>query len=440
MTALYVCNIAAFFLIALLAPVALTRRFGLGALNLLTIPVACLLPVNALTTLSGPALFLEDGCFNPYFQYALLVSNVHDLLAALVTVVVVVRLVRHPALRRAGERLAAGASAARPGRMRLAGAAFLALFLLSFVLLAQHSFSVAQWIASPRTGYQLHRTGAGQWFALCISCLSVSLVLATAYARSTHAILFLAPAYLLLCYLLGSKGIVIQFSIYVVVIFVVRRYRHFGAVAALVLVGATAGTAATFIGGSASGQVDFQSIADYSDYYVNAAHYYQSYLGGSLPLFHGQVFLSSFWAVVPRFLYPDKPYVYGVINVVDVFYPGAAENTNTPAFATIDYFADFGWLGVVTSGLLGLSTLFRAVLYAVVLPRLREFDPHAAPGGARSRLLAYAFLLLVAPDFLMLMDFPVNFIMCAFVVLVIEVANRLRYVGPPQAAPQGAPG
>ena len=183
------------------------------------------------------------------------------------------------------------------------------------------------------------------------------------------------------------------------------------------------------------GQVGLDQISTYSDYFVNAAHYYERYLDGTVPLFYGQIYFTSFWGAVPRALVPDKPYVYGVTKVAEIFFPGASEAAATPAFATVDYFADFGWLGVVGSVLFSTSNLLVVVLYAALLPRLKTFS--VANQTSHGRILFYAFLLLVAPSFLLFFDFPLNLIVAAFVIAVIELANRVRYV--PQAFQANTP-
>lgn len=435
MPVLYCLNIAAFFLVVLIGPVYLTRRFKLGGLNLLTIPLFSLLPLSFTTGFSGPFFFLEGGWFNPYFQYALLVNNVHELFTALALVFVVSRLHRSAAFQARVARITAAGGPARPERMRTAALVFLGLYLASFVLLAQHSFSVAQWVADPRTGYQLHRTGAGQWFAFCITFLSVSLVLATVYARSAPQILWMAPGYLFLTYLLGSKGLIVSAALYVVIILTLRRYRYLNVVGLVILGGAGGLVFYNFF--TTFGEVGLDQISQYSDYFVNAAHYYERYLNGTLPLFNGDIFLSSFWATVPRSLFPDKPYVYGTIKVSEIFFPGASEAKATPAFATVDYFADFGWPGVIGSALFSSSNLFLAVLYAVILPRLGTFNPENR--RTHGRVLLYLFLLLVAPSFLLFFEVPLNFLVAAFVIATIEIANRLRVARGPAGAGAPAP-
>ena len=425
MVLLYWLNIALYFILPLLFPLYVTRYFRIGWLNLVTIPLVSGLPLVFVTTLSGPFAFLEDGLDNVYFQYALLVSNVHSL-ATLVSLIVLVRLfTRQSGLKHLVDRLANSGGPALPERMRLGAWVFLGLYFVSFLLLTRET-GLVTWLLDPRSNYQLHRTGVGQWYALCISFLSTSMVLATMYSRSTHSALLLGLPYVVAVFMLGQKSLVVAFAIYLLIILAIRRYRYFKPISvvilggALVLVGSL--LAASF------GSVGVDQISQYSDYYVNAAHYYQAYLNGQIPLFDGQITLSGLWSLAPRSLFPAKPHVYGPILVTEHFFPGAADATYTPAFATIDIFADFGWPQVILSGLFNFGNLVPAFLYALVLPRLESLN--LAGGGRHSRMLLYAFLWLAAPSFLLFFDPPNNFLLFGLIGVVINLVNRVRVSRP----------
>jgi hypothetical protein len=424
LAALYILNIVMSPLLAIFTPLYLTRYFKLSWVNLLVIPVAVALPVTMLTTLSGPYVFLPDGLFNPYFQYAMFVDNVHTLLSSLSIIWLVKFLCQNPEARQFMARVVHAGVKVRPERMRLAARLFLVLFVISFVLLAQPTYGLVNWILSPRTGYQSYRTGAGQWYAFAITFLSVSIVLATTYARSTNDILKQAPVYLFGAYLFGSKGFIISFAAYLAIILALRQYRYFKPFAIILLTVSVVLLVHNFV--DALGGVGLEDIAAYSDYFVNAAKYYEGYLNGFIPLYHGEIGASNIWGLVPRALYPDKPYVYGVIKIAELFYPGAAENTSTPAFATVDYFADFGWLGVVTSGLVSASNLMYAALYALVLPRLKMLN--IGNRIEHKTVLSYAFLLLVGPAFLVFFVFPLNTVLLVIIAASTDLMNRLRIV------------
>lgn len=421
MILLYVLNILLFFFTGIFSAVYLSRRFRLGAVNLLTIPLSIGLPIGALTTFSGPYFFLEDGCFNPYFQYALLVNNVHSLISGL-TVIVLIRLaVTWRPLIRLGERIANSGGPAKPERMRTAAVVFLVLYAFSFLMLTK-SFGLVHWLADPRSGYQYHRTGAGQWYALSLSFLCVSMVLATTYARTTVRALALAPVYLGLIFLLGSKSFIIGFTLYLINILAIRKFKYLTPFAIVILGAGAVSTISTFI--QSLGGFGIQEISSYSDYFVNAAMYYRDYLSGAYPLYHGQVALTSLWDLVPRSAYPGKPYVYGDILVDEHYFPGAAAQTSTPAFATVAYFSDFGWLQVIFTSIVDVPQFVGAGILSLVLPRLAALNLNAQI--PHSRFLSYVFILVVAPYFLYYFEFPLNTFLFLFVMGTINFVSKVR--------------
>ena len=430
MNLLYVLNILAFFAVAIFPPVYLTRQFRLGGVNLLTIPLAIGLPIGALTSFSGPYFFLENGCFNPYFQYALLVNNVHTLLGGLTLVVLIRLAVTQRPLIRLAERIVRSGGPAKPERMRASAVVFLALYAASFVMLTK-SFGLVHWLADPRSGYQYHRTGAGQWYALSLTFLGVSMVLATAYARTTARALALSPLYLGLIFLLGSKSFIIGFTLYLINILAIRRFKYLAPFAIVILGAGAISTISTFI--QSLGGFGLQEISSYSDYFVNAAMYYRDYLNGTYPLYHGQVTLSSLWDLIPRSAYSGKLYVYGEVLIDEHYFPGAAAGTSTPAFATVEYFADFGWLQVIFSAIVSVPTFIAAGILSLVLPRLAtlNLDNHIP----HFRFLTYLFILLVAPYFLFYFEFPLDILLGLFVMGTINFVNKVRFAAPqPEAA------
>lgn len=436
MILLYVLNIVGYFAVAVLPPVYLSRQFRLGWVNLLTIPLAISLPIGGLTAFSGPYFFLEDGCFNPYFQYALLVNNVHSLVGGLTLIVLIRLALTQRSLRLLSERIVRSGGPTKPERMRAAALVFLGLYVLCFLMLTK-SFGLIHWLADPRTGYQYHRTGAGQWYALCLTFLGVSMVLATAYARTTARALALAPVYLGLIFLLGSKSFIIGFTLYLINILSIRRFKYLTPFAVVILGAGAASTIITFV--QSLGGFGLQEISSYSDYFVNAAMYYRDYLNGAYPLYHGQVTLTSLWDLVPRSVYPNKPYVYGDTLIDEHYFPGAAAQTSTPAFATVAYFSDFGWLQVVFSAILSIPLFIGVGILSLVLPRLATLNlnnrlPH-------SRFLSYVFILAVTPSFLYFFDFPLNILLGLFVMGTINFVNKVRLSAPqPAAAARGSAG
>ena len=162
--------------------------------------------------------------------------------------------------------------------------------------------------------------------------------------------------------------------------------------------------------------VDF---ADYFTHYPNSARYYEDYFSGAVSLFYGDIFLTSFWEYVPRILFPEKPYVYGVLHVVELYYPGGAESGNTPAFyGGVPYFADFGIAGVILFSLLNFQSfiLFAGLRYAL---KDRAFW-NQGPMSGRSIIIC---LLLFAPAF---GTFLPSFLLLFVIIFIVSIMQFVR--------------
>ena len=84
--------------------------------------------------------------------------------------------------------------------MFLVSFVFLLLFLISFYLLSS-TFGFINWILSPRTGYQYHRVGAGEYYAFALLFLSTSFSILLLFLRKNRSI-YLFQLYI--SFLLGS--------------------------------------------------------------------------------------------------------------------------------------------------------------------------------------------------------------------------------------------
>lgn len=88
------------------------------------------------------------------------------------------------------------------------------------------------------------------------------------------------------------------------------------------------------------------------------------------------IYFSSFWSWVPRSIFPDKPFAYGTVAVIDYFYPGLAEAGATPSIGlgTVEYL-QFGYLGIVFNVLLNFQ-LVAPLAFIIILTTTRKFSYH----------------------------------------------------------------
>jgi hypothetical protein len=237
---------------------------------------------------------------------------------------------------------------------------FFVISILLFFILMLNSGVYLKWIIDSREAYINNRAGSGLFYALSINFMSVSFFLRCFSATKIRRIIIYFIFYFIFLIPFGSKGLFINFfTFFLIIAFRVNRNILFKIafpsaiiVIALVLYNFKANL----------NNYSFEEIANYFDYYINASFYYNDYLSNNYPLYHGKLFLSSFWDYVPRSVYSEKPYVYGILNIVENYYPGGPESGNTPAFGgEVASFADFGIIGVILSSVFDISIIIKAI-------------------------------------------------------------------------------
>ena len=334
-------------------------------INPFTILMTITLPVELLKLIGGPIVLIDDGIFDSGYQYAVLMNNISIVMQTLSLTFFfhffrVIRADRFLPLRRL---------TLRRRDLKRVACSFFILFLSFLYLLASAEFGTLNWLMNPREGYQLYRTGQGHWYALAISSLSVSFLFSLFGAPKPRAVLRTTVFYIGSAWLLGSKGILLSIFGFALVFLWFLQWRH---LARFVVFGTPvlfALLVANLYLALADG-FELRSILEYFDYYKNAADYYTSYANGELSLFYGKVLSSQLWNYVPRFFWPDKPTIYGILYVNELFYPGQAEVTNTPAFGgAVEQFADFGITGVFGFGLINAASIISALLFYFIYRR-----------------------------------------------------------------------
>jgi len=389
MTAIYFVNILLSILL-LFWPVWFARtQLRLPWVNPFSIVMMVTVPVDLMRLFIGPLFLIEGGLFDNGYQYALLMASLLALSQA-VGAVFFFRYARSIRINRylPFQRMVLGRRDLRRG-----SSFFLLLFCGALFALASVEYGVLNWLQNPRMGYQLYRTGQGHWYALATTALSVSMMLAYLARPTAGYVLFGMIVYLALGYFLGTKTVLLSIFISTLVFLWFLRWRHLGK---LLLFGAPMLFGLLIINlYLAQGDVfQFANIIGYFDHFKNAADYYRGYLNNEVELFYGEVAISSLWGYVPRVLWPDKPTVYGVLYINEIFYPGMAAMTHTPAFGgAVEQHADFGALGVIVLGFFSSQAILAGILSYLIFKR---------PGLRFNRItLAMVLLMLVqyAPSF-----------------------------------------
>lgn len=340
-------------------------KIRLPHINPISLLWAIALPVELMKLYGGPISLLDSGLFDGGYQYALLMNNVFVFMNMLSAVFFfqfakLVKLHRYLPFQRV--------KLARSG-LRRAAFAFFIIFAISLLMIASAEFGIANWLLNPRAGYQLYRTGQGHWYALANSALSVSFVLACLVRPSASRILLILIVYLFFGYFLGSKGVLLYIFAAALVFLWFSGWRYLGRM--LLLGFPIIMLLLVFNLYLALGDLfEITSILRYFDHFKNAADYYRGYLNGTVSLFYGEVVLTSLWEYVPRFFWSDKPVVYGILHVNELFYPGSAALTFTPAFGgAVEQHADYGFLGVIIFGFFAAYPIMLGVLSYLIFRR-----------------------------------------------------------------------
>ena len=235
------------------------------------------------------------------------------------------------------------------------------LFLLFFAL-ASVGGGGSAWLTDTRHAYINNRSGAGIFWLLIqwTSLAGLGYFLLRFEPKSKLNLLLLLLPFLVISYFTGSKANILS----VLVIGVVYHdyfNKSIRPLSGFIII--LSGTILfTVLLGIQSRQGDFSFIDSglyFSEYSLTTAMYLSDEF---LPLGLGQYSISSLWYFVPRSLYPDKPFEYGVLNIHKVLFPAAAAKGNTPGISQwMLAYIDFGRVGVFMFGV--LLTSFSRFIY-----------------------------------------------------------------------------
>lgn len=341
------------------------RMLHLPWINPFSIILMTTLPVDLMVILGGPFFLIDEGLIDIGYQYALAMNNVLTL-AQIFGTLLFFRLFKSVGIHRymPFQQVLFESRDLRNGSLF-----FLVIFVFALLMLASGQFGILNWLLNPREGYQLYRAGQGHWYALANSAIAVSFVLAFLTRPTAGRLLSITAFYLGMGYLLGSKGVLLSIFTATIVFLWFLRWHHLGK---LLLVGMPLVFALMILNLylAIGDSIELQSIVAYFDHFKNGADYYRGYLNREIELFDGEIVISSLWGYVPRIFWSDKPWAYGITLVNEIFYPGQAELTNTPAFGgAVEQFADFGPLGVVLFGFFGSKAILTGLLSYLIFRR-----------------------------------------------------------------------
>ena len=382
-------------------------------LNPINISFVVTVPVIISTLLLGPYFLIDEGLFDSGYQFSILMMSISNLFTA-IGAYVAFKTSKSLCL----ERLLpfAGIKLTRRDLKRSEITLF-TLFVIFFYLLASSEFGLVNWILDPRTGYQFYRTGQGHWYALGMSFLSAAFTCGVIKLNKPIDVVVKLLVYLPFCFLFGSKAYLLSFFIFTLILLWFMKWKSLKKFIAFGIPFIFLIMLFNFFGNS--NEVILEDVFSYFDYYKNAADYYKGYLSGNIDLFYGQVLISSLWEYVPRGIFPEKPYIFGGVLVADIFYPGAAEASHTPAFGgAVMNFADFGVFGVIILSFMSSQALITGLGSYLVYTK-KMFNPFDI-----NLLTVLIVLMLYTPQFGMFFPSLLYIIILGIVLVVVKITRR----------------
>lgn len=273
----------------------------------------------------------------------------------------------------------------------------LALFFFSILVIKSNGI----FLLDPRKGYQYHRQGAGFIWALYITSVSAIFLYTAVFKRITLGKILFASV---LMYLTGSKKLILDVFLksFLVLIWKKRKI-NVGYIAASGVFGSL-----IFLKlfDQFSAKKSFLTrLETYFDFMKQAEKVFTDYGYGTLKFLYGEIFATSFWRYVPRALYPAKPFAYGPVKLVEMYYPGMAETGHTPSFGPLTSdFVDFSWFAPLTS----------IVLDPLMLIQIASISIVAINGNVSRKIKFLALLIVFCPGFGFHIPILFSFIIAAF--------------------------
>jgi hypothetical protein len=393
------------------------NQLQLERLNPFLIFIILGLPFELMKIFGGPLFLIDDGIYDEGYQFSLLVTNV-ALLSQWLSAFIFFRLFKRI---RFFKHLKSQARLLNVNKLRCYEFTLLLAGIFSWVILAISDFGLLNWLQNPREGYQLHRTGLGHWYAISISFIALSMLISYARDPKPTAILSKFVFFTFLSYFTGSKGVMLSFFTSTLVFLMIMKWA--GLKNLLLALTPLIFSLLIFNLYLALGDsLSINTLFEYFDYYKNASMFYNDYLNDRISLFHGEIALSSYYSYLPRAIWIEKPYSYGILLINEIYYPGQAELTNTPAFGGyVEQFADFGFFSVITSNFLSFNA-FSCALAGFILAK-NQYSNTKKP----TTPLLISFIIYFLPSFGMF--FP-GALYGILILLAIAIFNSSRIPHP----------
>lgn len=373
-------------IILLLSPFYWSQFLRLGIINPVTIMAIIEMPLKLAEYIFGPIFILgtvEDFGYN----FALAMTNLRFFVELLIILFLIQSVEFYKASKLSFSKIVYGSR-----ELIFAARFFIFLGISTFILLAELTGGLYDWLSNVRISYIEKRSGYGSIYALSINFISLSYFFYGLASKSVKSFTRQTIIFFILIFVYGSKGLFLTFfTFYLINIWRMGySFSFFRTVTGLFFVAIF--MISNLILGSSTAEL--VQIINYFDMFINASIFYNDRLLNNLPLYDGLIWSTSFWEYVPRGLYPEKPYVYGILHVVEEYYPGGPASGNTPMFSgEVTKYADYGILGVIFLSFFNLG-LFLKVYMLLVFSNYINSDSKNI-----KELHLVVMLVLFAPSF-----------------------------------------
>ncbi len=226
-------------------------------------------------------------------------------------------------------------------------------FCSFYLLTIKSGFGFISWLSNPRSGYQYYRTGLGHYYVLSLACLVIIFILYLFFfkPKTKNSLFLITSLFVFISFFYGAKSIILNFIMEALVYynFFVKKIKFhqlmLTCICSLLFLFTKMSLYSSF------GQFSFVDYFSYFDHYNNGHLFFRDF-GEAFDYVYGVEYLSGLWKYIPRALYPDKPYSYGIVKyVTEYYYPGAAASGHTPAFGgPVSAYLNFGIFGVIITG------------------------------------------------------------------------------------------
>lgn len=293
-------------------------------------------------------------------------------------------------------------------------------FILFFVLCLGTHFSLVfftdggtLWITNPREAYLNHRAGFGIYYVSFLYSILIlylyslymwrpkfwGLLLITSFSffwgmfsgKKAFALIFIVISTCYYNFNIRSLGLKFFFVFTPFIITIIGSLIYIG---------------------SGLENLNFEIVLDYFNYADLPAEFL--YRHEEFGYYLGEAFLTSFWVLVPRSFYPEKPFEYGVSLVHQIIHPGLAATGHTAGyFAWLSSYLDFGILGVILA--FSFQGWLSRIIYEWYISR---------------RDTLFSFILMMHFTIFEIWFFlpaPFAFLMCLFLLLISSIFKKRTF-------------